>query len=185
MVALVSLWAPILLAAVLVFVASSIVHMVLGYHRADYKRLPREDEILDALRGFDVPPGDYLMPCPTGPGAMKDPEFIAKRRRGPVALMTFMSGDFDMGKSLLQYFVYCVVVSVFAAYVGSRALMPGADYLDVFRFTGTVAFVGYTLALAQASIWYRRSWATTLRLTFDGLIYGLLTGGAFGWLWPR
>jgi len=38
--------------------------------------------------------------------------------------------------------------------------------------------------LWQMSIWYRRSWSTTLKATLDGVIYGLLTGGAFGWLWP-
>jgi hypothetical protein len=34
------------------------------------------------------------------------------------------------------------------------------------------------------SIWYHRSWGTTLRYTVDGLVYALLTAGIFGWLWP-
>ena len=73
---------------------------------------------------------------------------------------------------------------VLAAYIAGRALGPGAEYLHVFRFTGATAFMCYTVAGWQASIWYRRPWATTLKNTFDGFIYACLTAGAFGWLWP-
>ncbi len=66
-----------------------------------------------------------------------------------------------------------------------RALPPGAHYLAVFRFAGATAFIGYSLALWQDSIWYKKQLSTTLRNTFDGLVYGLLTGGTFGWLWPN
>jgi hypothetical protein len=55
----------------------------------------------------------------------------------------------------------------------------------VFRLVGTAAFMGYSLALLQHSIWYKRNWGTTLKSVFDGLLYGLLTAGVFGWLWPR
>jgi hypothetical protein len=90
-----------------------------------------------------------------------------------------------MGSNLVNWFFYAVVVGVFAAYVASRAAPAGAPYLQVFRFVGTTAFVGYSLALWQFSIWYRRDWSTTLRSTVDGLVYALLTAGMFGWLWPR
>ncbi len=186
MVALTSLWAPILLGAVLVFVVSSIIHMALPYHRTDYGRVPSEDEVMEALRRFKIPPGDYFVPCPGSPDTMRSPEFQEKMRRGPVALMTMMeSGVPTMSKQMLAWFVYSLVVGLFAGYVASRALLPGAEYLDVFRFTGTVAFVGYALALWQHTIWYKRSLATTVKSTFDGLVYALLTAGAFGWLWPR
>jgi hypothetical protein len=89
-----------------------------------------------------------------------------------------------MGASLLLWFLYGVVVSIFAAYVAGAALAPGARYLDVFQFSGTVAFVGYGLALLQNSIWYSRQWSSTLKSVFDSLIYALLTAGIFGWLWP-
>jgi hypothetical protein len=85
---------------------------------------------------------------------------------------------------LVKWFLYCVVVGVFAAYIASRAVEPGGDYLQVFRFAGSTAFLGYTMALWQSSIWYHRSWKTNLINTFDGLIYALLTAGVFGWLWP-
>ena len=186
MVPVTSLWIPILLSAVLVFVASSIIHMVLGYHRSDFRALPKEDEVQGALRGFAIAPGDYLLPCPSGRQGMKSPEFIERRTRGPVAVLTVMpAGEVSMGTNLALWFLYSVVVGVFAAYVAGRALGPGTDYLSVFRFAGTTAFAGYSLALMQNSIWYSRGWAATLRSMFDGLVYALLTAGAFGWLWPR
>jgi hypothetical protein len=185
MVSIASLWLPILLSAVAVFIASSIIHMFLGYHSADYKKVPAEDEFMAALRKFDIPPGDYMVPCPGSHRAFKDPAFLEKFKAGPRAMMTVMGGDMTMGKQLVQWFVYCVVIGITAAYISGRALGPGAQYLKVFRFAGATAFCGYTLALWQASIWYKKSWGTTLRSTFDGLIYALLTAGFFGWLWPR
>lgn len=186
MVPVTSLWLPILLSAVLVFVASSLMHMVLRYHRNDFARLPDEDAVMDVLRRTAVAPGDFVFPHAGSPAAMKDPAFIEKRKRGPAGMLTIMRGDsLSMAPYLAQWFFYSVVVGVFAAYVAGRALGPGAPYLSVFRFAGCTAFVGYSLALWQNSIWYRRKWSTTAKQNLDGLVYGLLTAGAFGWLWPR
>ncbi len=186
MIPVMSLWLPILLSAVVVFIASSIVHMVLPYHRKDYKRLPDEDGVMDALRKFSMPPGDYLFPCPSSPKDMKNPAFLEKRNKGPVGMMTVMdTGAFNMGKNLVQWFIYCVIIGIFAAYVAGRALPAGSRYLAVFRFAGVTAFAGYGLALWQNTIWYKRAWTTTLKSNIDSLIYGLLTGGTFGWLWPK
>ena len=186
MVPIMSLWIPILLSAAIVFVASSIIHMVLPLHRKDLRRLPKEDEVMQALRGFNIPPGDYAMPCAGSPETMSSPEFVAKMKHGPVAFMTFVpAGPPSMGKSLVLWFVYSLAASVIAAYVTGRALGPGAGHRQVFRFAGCTAFIAYSFALPQNSIWYRRNWGTTIRSMFDGLIYGLLTAGTFGWLWPR
>mgnify|MGYP001028985600 CR=1 FL=1 len=185
MVSIVSLWMPILLSAVIVFVISSIIHMVLTYHRTDFDKVPDEDKVMDEMRKLGIPPGDYLIPCAGSPKEMKTPEFIEKMTKGPVACLTVMkSGPPAMGKSLALWFVYCLVVGIFAAYIAGRALGPGAPYLTVFRFTGCTAFVGYSLALWQNSIWYKRSLKATLKSNFDGLVYALLTAGTFGSLWP-
>lgn len=185
MVPLLSLWLPILLAAVLVFIVSSLIHTVFGYHKNDYRRLPNEDAVMTALRPLDLPTGDFIMPWAGTAAAMKDPAYTKKRQAGPVAMMTVMPrGSISMGGQLALWFAYTVVVGIFAAYLTGRALGPGAPYLEVFRFAGTTAFMGYSLALLQASIWYRRSWRATLLSMLDGLIYGLLTAGVFGWLWP-
>lgn len=185
MVSLLSLWLPILLSAVLVFVASSIIHMLLGYHAGDWRKLPKQDAVQDALRPFHIPAGDYMLPRPDSMKDMNSPAFKARQAKGPVVIMTvFPSRQSGMAKSLVLWFLYAIVVAKFAGYVAGITLGPGAPYLTVFRITGTVAFAGYSLALLQHSIWYQRRWATTVISMFDGLIYALLTAGVFGWLWP-
>ena len=186
MVPLSSLWIPIVVSAVIVFFASVVVHMVLPIHRNDLLSLPKEDEVMNALRPFNIPPGDYAMPRAGSPAAMRDPAFIARMTKGPVAHMTVLpSGPPAMGSSLVQWFLFTVVVSVFSAYIAGHALATGAPYLEVFRFVGTCAFLVYGLGIAPSSIWYKRNWVTTFKGMIDGLLYGLLTAGTFGWLWPR
>jgi hypothetical protein len=186
MISVASLALPILISAVFVFVASWLVHMLLPFHRGDFKKAPGEDELMDAIRRLNIPPGDYMIPHAGGPEAMRSKEFQEKFKKGPVLHMTLMpSGSMNLGPQLLQWFIYCVIVNLIAAYVASRALGPGAHYLQVFRFAGCTAFVGYAVALWQDSIWYRRNWGTTFRNTVDGLLYGCLTAGTLGWLWPK
>ena len=186
MTALTALWLPILLSAVVVFVVSSIIHMGPFWHKTDYPRLDNQDRVMDALRPLNIPPGDYMIPRPTSNAEMRSPEFLEKMKRGPAVIMTVLppwSGS--MTTNLAQWFVYILVISFFSAYIASRALPPATEYIHVFRFAGATAFIGYSLALWQMSIWYRRAWSMTLKSTFDGLIYGLLTAGVFGWLWPK
>jgi hypothetical protein len=181
-----TLWIPILLSSVFVFVASSLIHMLLGYHKSDFKKLADEDGVMESLRKFAIPAGDYLFPCPGSAKEMKSQEFLDKMTRGPVVMMTVMkSGSPSMTKNLVQWFIYILVVGIFSAYIGDRAVGAGGQYLDVFRFVGCTAFMGYSLALLQNSIWYHRNWCATIKSMFDGLIYALLTAGTFGWLWPR
>ena len=186
MTSLYALWLPILLSAVIVFVASSIIHMALPWHKSDYAKVPNEDRVMDALRPLAIPPGDYMIPRPSSREDMRSPEFAEKLKKGPVIVATVIpNGPMSMGRSLILWFLYLVVVSFFAAYVAGRALPVGAQYLRVFRFVGATAFIGYAVALWQMSIWYRRAWSTTIKTTVDGLVYALLTAGMFGWLWPR
>ncbi len=185
MVPILSLWLPILVSAVAVFVVSSVVHMVFTYHQNDYVKVPNEDQARAAIRPLNLPPGDYVVPKPASTKEMQDPAFVEKMNQGPVLFMTvFPNGPWAMGGQLAQWFVYCIVISVVAAYVAGRALGPGAEYLDVFRFTGTTAFAAYGLAHLQASIWFKRKWSTSLKSVFDALLYAVFTAGPFGWLWP-
>jgi hypothetical protein len=181
-----ALWLPILLSAVIVFVASSIIHMVLPIHKSDYRQLPDEDRVLDALRAAGVTPGPvYHFPHCTHK-EMKSPETVERFKRGPVGLLTVMrSGAPAMGKFLGLWFLYCLVVSVFVAYLTGRTRAPGTEYLEVFRVAGTTAFLGYGLAQVQDSIWKGQPWGVTFKHLLDSLIYGLLTAGTFAWLWPR
>jgi hypothetical protein len=186
MVQITALWLPILLSAVFVFILSSIIHMMTPWHKGDFKQLDNEDQAMDALRSLDIKPGEYMVPCPTSRGDMKSSEFKEKMAKGPVMKMTvFPAGQRGMGKQLILWFLYSIVVGVFAAYVTSRAVPAGADYLQVFRFAGVTAFIGYCVALWQKSIWYGRPWGTTFKITVDALLYGLIMAGTFGWLWPK
>jgi hypothetical protein len=185
MVPIFSLWLPILLSSVFVFLASSLVHMVFGYHANDLRKLPDEDATADALRKLNIPDGTYALPRPSSPKDMNTPEFQEKIKRGPNALLTIWTGRTSMSTNLVQWFLYSVVVGIFAAYVSGRALQAGAHYLAVFRFAGVTAFACYAIGGWSESIWYKRSWSVSLLNTLDGLLYALLTAGTFGWLWPR
>lgn len=184
---LVDLWLPIVLSAVFVFVASSIIHMVFVFwHKGDYGKLPGEDQILEAMRGQNVQPGHYMFPCAA---SMKDactPEMTEKFNRGPVGFMTVVpSGQMKMGKCLVLWFLFSLLISICAAYVAQLTIGSNAPYLLVFRMTGAVAVVGYTLGGIPESIWKGLSWKIQIKHGIDGIIYGLLTAGTFGWLWPE
>ena len=186
MVPLTALWLPILVSAVLVFIASSIVHMAPLWHKHDFPAPPGQDAVADSLRPHNIPPGDYMVPRAADGAEMKTPEFQEKLKRGPVVIMTVIKpGPLAMGPTFVQWFAFTVVVSIFAAYVASRAVGPGQDYLEVFRFAGTTAFLAYSMAVWPLTIWYHRGVSYAIKDTIDGLIYGLLTAGTFGWLWPR
>ena len=181
-----ALWLPILLSSVIVFLVSSGIHMASPWHKSDYPKVPNEDKVMDALRPLAIPPGDYMIPRPSSTQEMRSPAFVEKIKKGPVMILTvWANGPAPIGTSLILWFLYAAVVGLFAAYVAGRALPVGADYLHVFRFAGVSAFLGYSVALWQMSIWYHRAWSTTIKATVDGLIYALLTAGTFGWLWPR
>ena len=184
MVSLAALWLPILLSAVAVFVASSIIHMALPWHSKDFKKFPAEGAVLDAMRPFNLGPGEYVAPLPESMKQMNTPEFQAKVKRGPRIMLTVLRPVSSIAKNLVMWFIYGIVVAVFAAYVASLTLAAGTPYMTVFRITSTVTFAAYALALWHNWIWYSAGFAATVRSTIDGLVYGLLTGGVFGWLWP-
>lgn len=185
MVAMTALWLPVLISAVLVFLASSILHMVLPLHRKDYDKLPDEGILLEAMRKANVQPGNYYFPRPADPKDMKSPEMVEKYTQGPVGMMNILpSGPPAMGGFLAKWFIYCIVIAIFVAYLCSRTVAAGAEYMTVFRAAGTVAFLGFGGGHAQESIWKGQRWGTTLRHLVDSLVYALLTAGAFAWLWP-
>jgi hypothetical protein len=185
MVPLTALLLPILLSAVIVFVASSLIHMVLPYHRSDYRQLPDEDKLLAALRPAGLKPGLYHFPF-CAHKDMKSPAMQEKYKQGPVGLLTvFPSAPPAMPKFLGLWFVYCLLIGLFVAYLTGRTVTSGAHYLVVFRVAGTAAFLAYGLGNLSNGIWKGQPWSVTLKEAFDGLLYGLLTAGTFGWLWPR
>jgi len=185
MVPLAALWLPILVSAVIVFIASSIMHTVLPYHRGDYRQLPDEDRLLVALRAAGPTRGLYIFPFGTHKD-MKTPAVQEKYQQGPVGMMTvFPVGLPVMPKFLAQWFGYCLIIAFFVGYLAGHTVAPGANYLAVFRVVGTAAFMTYGLAQVSNAIWKGQTWGMTTKEVADGLVYGLLTAGTFGWLWPR
>ncbi|PYT75922.1 MAG: hypothetical protein DMG40_27240 [Acidobacteria bacterium] len=185
MVALTALWIPILLSAVIVFVASSILHMVLPYHRSDYKKLPDEDKVTAALRSAGVTRGLYMFPYCSHQD-IKKPEMLERFKQGPVGTITLLpAGPVNMPKYLAQWFVYCVVVGLFTAYLTGRTIPAGTVYPAVFRVAGTVAFMAYGVGQLVNGIWRGQPWSVVIKEVVDGLVYSLLLAGTFGWLWPK
>lgn len=184
MVPALSLWLPILISALYVFIASALIHRVPKYHSTDFRQVPNEDEVMQKLSAYDIPPGEYYMPYITDLRDRERPEVQAKLEKGPVGFLTVTGNANDMGKALVLWFTYALLVGLFAAYLTGQALAPGAGFLEVLRFAGASAFGGYFLALIQNSIWNKRAWVTTLKYMADGFIYALGTAAIFAWLWP-
>jgi len=186
MVTLMQLWGPIVLSAVLVFFASSLIHMVFQWHKSEYLRLPNEDEVRAAIRRQAPPPGKYVLPYCTGGKEMQDPAMVQKFVDGPVGfLLLKANGMQSLGRMLGSWFTFSLVAAFAVAYVASRTMAPGADYLQVFRVVGTITFLTYTGGSVIDGIWMGKPWRSVMIDALDGLIYGCLSGGAFGWLWPR
>lgn len=186
MTSLSALLLAILVSSVLVFLASSVIHMASPWHKSDYPRSPRENDVLDALRPLVLPPGDYFMPRSSSMAEMKSPEFIARMKRGPVVLMTvFPNGSMAMGGTFVRWFLYLTVVGAITAFVACTALPPAAPSGQTFRIVFGTAFAGYALGLWQLSIWYRRAWSITIKSTVDAVIYAAITAAVFVWLWPK
>lgn len=186
MVGLGDLWLPILVASVLVFAVSAIIHMVLKYHNSDYKPLSNEDAVRAAIRAGNPAPAQYVIPYCSDMKDMEKPEMQKKYAEGPVAVMNLMrSGKPNMPTYLTQWFLFLLAGSLFIGYIASHSLAREATYLQVFRIVGAVGFLLYGMGQMPESIWMGRPWKITWKNVLDGLVYGLVTAGTFGWLWPR
>ena len=183
---LAQLWIPILVSAVLVFIASSLIHMVFKWHNSDYLKLSNEDDVRAAVRASNPPPGQYILPHCDDMKKMQTPEFQQKFKDGPVGFLVLRpNGSPNMGAALTQWFLFTLAVSVIGAYLASRTLPGTATVGQVLRVVGTTSFLAYAGGSVTQAIWMGKPWRSTAKEILDGLIYGALTGGAFGWLWPR
>ena len=185
MVGLVALWKPIIVSAVFVFIALAIIHMIPGWHQGDMTAVPGEDKVIDTLRGLNIQPGEYRFPFGNTTKEMEAPAFVEKMKAGPVGVMTIRpNGELAFGKMMGQWFAYSVVVAVLVGYITGRTHAAPAPFLEVFRVAGAVAFCCYVVALWQNWIWWGKSTRLTLTYSVDGLVYALVTGATFAWLWP-
>jgi len=177
------LWLPILLAGIAVFIVSSLIWAVIQYHNSDWRPLDDENAARTALKG--MPSGQYAIPYAADNRARADESWQQKYREGPVAMITIVAhGNVNMAGKLIQWLVYCLVISVFVAYVAGSTLSAGSDYLKVYQVTSTVAFLAYGGMTGIRKIWFGQPAGSAVKDLVDALVYGLLTAGFFGWLWP-
>jgi len=182
MVTLASLWLPILVSAVVVFIASAIVWMVLPHHKTEWQKLPDEEGLLGSIRG-SAAPGQYMFPhCM--PADLKDPATKQRYEAGPHGVLTVWPGAPSMGRNLGLTFTFYLAVAIFVAYVASIALPSGTHYGQVFRVTSVAAVMAHVFGFIPDAIWFGRPLVSTCKSAADGVLYSLLTGGVFGWLWP-
>lgn len=175
------LWVPILVSAVVVFVSSALIWTVLRWHKTDFNKPGDEDAARSALKGMT--PGFYMIPYHLDPAELKDEAVAQKYIDGPQAYITILpNGMPAMGSKLILSFLNNVLVAILCAYVLSRTTLADASYLQVFRVAGTTAFIAYGVGYIHESIWFGRPWMITAKNMLDALIYGMLTGGVFGWL---
>jgi hypothetical protein len=183
---LAQLWMPIIASAVLVFIASHVIHIVIKWHNSDYRKLANEDDVRAAIRAASPAPGQYVVPHCLDMKDMGTPEMQKKFVEGPIAFVTLRpSGMPSMGRTLALWFGYTLAIGVIAAYLASRALPSTASFGQVCRLVATVAFVAYAGGSVQMGIWFGKPWGSVVKDVADGLIYGVITGATFAWLWPR
>ena len=179
------LWLPILLSAVAVFVVSSLFHMVIPIHKGDVRGMSNEETVLDAMRAGNLEPGEYMFPYCGDMKEMRTPEFRVRMDRGPVAFMTVMpNGPLNFGTSLVQWFVYSLLIGVLVAYVGDLGIPRGTGFSRAFQVLGTVAVLPYAFSYLHDFIWKGKSLNVVLKFMFEGVVYGLVTGAIFAWFWP-
>lgn len=180
-----ALWLPILVSAVGVFIASSLVHMVLKWHNSDYRKLANEDEAAAVLRAGNPSPGMYHIPHCTDMKEMQNEEMKAKLRTGPVALITVVkSGEPQMGLYLRNWFILNIVVSALAGLLAVQSFGLGASPNAAGHLAGMVAFLTYGGGSVQQSVWMGKPWTSTAKDLLDALIYGTVVALTFMWLWP-
>ncbi len=174
-------WLPIVVSAVVVFIASAAIWMAFKWHNSDFRKANNEEGVRSALSGSK--PGVLVLPYCADPGELKNPEVQKKFIDGPQAYITVVANGLPvMGGKLMRAFIYNIGVGMLCAYFLVMTRSADSEYLEVFRITCTVAWIAYGVAYIQDSIWFGRPWSITLKNLLDALIYGLLTGGVFGWL---
>ncbi len=179
-----SLWLPIVVSGVAVFVASFLAWMVLPHHRSDWSRLPDEIGFTESIRSQSIPADQYMFPHAASSDDWKSEEFKQRWKEGPTGTLTIMGGTANMGLNMLWTFLFYLVTAFFVAYIASIAFTRGAGFLDVFQITGATAILGHCFGGIPNAIWFHRKLRAVINDTLDGIVYGIITGLIFAWLWP-
>ena len=180
-----SLWLPILLTTVGTFVISALVWMALPWHKGDFKGLPDEGAVRKVLLETGVGKGQWRIPFCARMEDMKRPEFLGLFETGPVGVLLLeRPAKFAMGGRLLKTFVFFLFVAFYVAYVLRQGIEAGDSFMRVFQMGATVSFAAHLFGLVPEAIWFSMSWRRVVTTGIDALLYSLVTGAVFAWLWP-
>jgi len=180
------LWIPIVLSAVLIFAASSVIHMLIKWHYTDYRAFSNEDALRATVRAANPTPGQYVIPYCTDMKDMQKPEMQQKFVEGPIAFVTVRpSGPPKMGGALGMWFAYILAVCVIAAYVAQHSIPEGANFYHVGRVVGALSFLAHAGGSVQYGIWMGKPWSSVAKDVLDAVIYAAIAGSVFGCFWPR
>ena len=184
-ISLLQLWMPILASAVIAWLASGLIHMLIKYHNSDFQKLDNEDDVMAAVREGSPSLGLHHFPHCADMKEMANEDMQQKMIKGPVGMLVmFPNGLPNMGKYLSQQFIFFLVGTALIAYCGTLVLLPGADFMTVFRFFSAVGFLAFGWANIPYSIWFGFQWSMTAKYLLDALIYALVVAATFAWLWP-
>ncbi|MBI2516832.1 MAG: hypothetical protein HYV95_07935 [Opitutae bacterium] len=181
-----SLWLPILLSAVVVFVISSLIHMVLKWHASDYGRLANEDAVRDAIRTGNPTPGHYVVPYCADMKDMGSEAMMKKYTEGPVGHFTLgPTGALNMGKYLGQWFSWSLVIAAVAGYLAWRVSGLGHEHAArAAKWAASITFIAHGFGTVTESIWMMRPWSSSAKYLLDSVLYAVGTAAVFYWLWP-
>jgi len=186
MATLISLWLPILLSAVVVFVVSSLIHMVFKWHASDYRGFGNEEEVRASVRAKQPSPGLYAVPYCDDVAKMGSAEMLRKYEEGPVCqVLIGPKGVPNMGKTLGLWFLWALVISLVAAFLTVRfvGVAPG-QALVVAQSVASITFVAHGFGTVCESIWMLRPWSTSAKNLMDAALYSVGSGLVFYWLAP-
>ena len=183
---LAGLWIPIVVSALAVLGASCVVHVFIAQRLRNWKTLPEEDATVEHLQKSGTAPGFYVFPRRYSRASNGSEEaYVHRMESGPWGSVNVRARQPSMGRSLVQSLTFCLVTSVFVAYLGTLALSPGDDFSRVFQVIGTAGILAYAFGGIPNAIWLGMDFRSAVLDVVDGTLCGLITGAVFGMLWPN
>jgi len=182
---LTTLWLPILLTTAAVWLISMIASMALPHHKQDFIALPDEDGFMADLRTRGIKPGNYIFPDFRDPKSMKTPKVEKALNEGPVGHLSVWNTPLTMADKMIGTFVVYLVATTLIAYLARIALPGAAPFAKVFQIAATAGVLAYCFAHLPSAIWWGSYRRTIIANIADGILYGVITGAIFAWLWPH
>lgn len=179
------LWLPIVLTAVFIFIASSLIHMVFKWHNGDYRKLTNEDAVSAAIRAGAPSPGQYVLPHCMDMKEMQSEAMQKKYNDGPIGFLTLRPNGLPrMGPALVMWFLFTLLVAAIAAFIAITSIGLSAHPHVAAHLIGLVSLLAYGAGSIQAGIWMGKPWGSVAKDLLDGFIYAGISAMTFLYFWP-